>query len=346
MTVAARAPVPAFHPAYARLVCAALQRQGIEPARLLADTRLQWDRLLASGQALDVGEMRSLIEAALRLSGAPGLGLAIGHAIPVSAHGPVGFALMASKDLRQALEVVARYGALRSPALAFRLLDRDGLARLQVREQADLGAARMPLLEALAAVLRRALEEAVGQALREAAWRFPYPAPAWSGRYTEHFGNDLRFDADCLELQLPHAVLSTPCLTADATAYAAALRDCEQALAETLRDSDVVHQVRQRLRAHGETMPTCAQMAASLHMSQRTLIRKLGHGGTRYQQLVDEVRKDEAQWYLSHTAYSVEAIAARLGFIDTSNFSRCFRRWSGMTPGEFRRTGAPSAPPH
>ena len=82
---------------------------------------------------------------------------------------------------------------------------------------------------------------------------------------------------------------------------------------------------------------TLEQMAGRLNMSARNLIRKLKEEDLTYQMLLDEVRKEYAVWYLINTRKSVEAIADLVGYKDTSNFSRTFRRWFGMTPKEFRK---------
>lgn len=78
-------------------------------------------------------------------------------------------------------------------------------------------------------------------------------------------------------------------------------------------------------------------MACAEHMAPRTLIRHLQAEGVRYQSLLDEVRSDQACWLLSQTSHSIESIAERLGYQDTSNFSRTFRRWLGVTPRQFRQ---------
>ena len=67
------------------------------------------------------------------------------------------------------------------------------------------------------------------------------------------------------------------------------------------------------------------------------LIRHLREEGVNYQQLLDRVREELACWLLLHTPLSVEAIAERLGYQDTSNFSRTFKRWLGITPRAFRQ---------
>jgi len=69
----------------------------------------------------------------------------------------------------------------------------------------------------------------------------------------------------------------------------------------------------------------------------RTLLRKLSQEGATYQKLLDDVRKELAEWYLLQTREPIDGIAERLGYADPSNFSRTFRRWFGTPPGKFRR---------
>jgi AraC-like DNA-binding protein len=72
-------------------------------------------------------------------------------------------------------------------------------------------------------------------------------------------------------------------------------------------------------------------------MSIRTFIRRLKNEGTSYQTLVDEVRREIASWLIRDKSLSVERVAERLGYQDTSNFSRVFKRWFNDTPSAYRK---------
>ena len=72
-------------------------------------------------------------------------------------------------------------------------------------------------------------------------------------------------------------------------------------------------------------------------VTRRTLIRKLKAEGTSFQELLDDVRRELAAWYLLETSLPVERIAEKLGYQDPSNFSRTFQRWFGTTPLRMRR---------
>ncbi|WP_420472751.1 AraC family transcriptional regulator ligand-binding domain-containing protein [Noviherbaspirillum sp. ST9] len=328
---------PAFHPSYVRLLCVLMRRRGVTTATLLEGTGLEWERLVDSGAAIGLPQIRPLVHAALTLSGDPALGLEFGAAIPVSGHGAVGYAAVASRDVRQALETIVRYGRLRGSALEFRLATDAAHTMLQVRERIDLGVARVPLMETVLVVLVKLLESLVGHALEEMECALPYPRPPWVESYRRRLSGRLAFGADCMELRLPHPLLDLPCLTADLQGYAAAVQECEKALVQLLGEGNVLQQVRARLQGRSDALPTCEAMAAELHMSTRTLLRRLKQHGTSYQALLDEGRKEQAQWYLQHTARSVESIAEALGYQDTSNFSRSFRRWFGVPPSAFRQ---------
>jgi AraC-like DNA-binding protein len=77
-------------------------------------------------------------------------------------------------------------------------------------------------------------------------------------------------------------------------------------------------------------------VARSLHMSRRTLQRKLAEADLTYQQLVDDTRRDLALRYVDDAAKSVTEITFLLGFAGQSAFTRAFRRWTGVTPTEYR----------
>ncbi len=327
---------PAFHPTYARLLCTMLRVRGVDIAQLPTGTGLTWDRLLDGNRSMNFVQIRQLILAALQVTGTPSLGLALGSATQAAAHGAVGYAALASKDVAQGLELIGRYAKLRSRALDLRVETDGDVCRILMREQFDLADVRIFLLETSLVVIVRMLEAMLGQRLPQLQYRLPYPAPAWAAEYAAHLDGALCFDAACLEIRLPAALLHAPCLTADPAACASARKDCEQGLAQLLQEGDITHQVRLRFLDCEGDYPSAAAMATALHMSVRTLIRKLDLHGVNYQTLRDEARKELAQWYLQHTSYPVERIAERLGYRDTSNFSRSFRRWFDVTPKQYR----------
>lgn len=101
--------------------------------------------------------------------------------------------------------------------------------------------------------------------------------------------------------------------------------------------SELVSQVR-RIMGYdlSKGFPAFEEVAAAMNMSTPTLRRHLRREGVSYQALKDNCRKDAAIAYLSRPELSVSAVAALMGFTDPSAFHRSFKKWTGLTPGQYR----------
>lgn len=113
---------------------------------------------------------------------------------------------------------------------------------------------------------------------------------------------------------------------------------------------DVVNQVYSKLiETLGTTLPNQEQVASALHLSQRSLQRKLQQAGTSYQEILDQLRQELAIQYLQQSHLSVNEISYLLGFTKLGSFTRAFRRWTQQSPSQYRKQsmagaeGKPSA---
>jgi AraC-like DNA-binding protein len=87
--------------------------------------------------------------------------------------------------------------------------------------------------------------------------------------------------------------------------------------------------------------PCQDEVAEALNVSARTLQRKLGEGGTTFKEILDETRHAMALVYLGSPQHSVNEITYLLGFSCSSSFTRAFRRWTGLSPSDWRAGSAP-----
>jgi AraC-like DNA-binding protein len=138
----------------------------------------------------------------------------------------------------------------------------------------------------------------------------------------------LLFPADWMQLPLPGA---TPALLGG---MAGAL----QGFIASMPASDVVDRVRRDILLRlGSGHLTEQDIAVPLKVSPRHLRRLLRQHNTTYEQLLDQARREEALRLLADTRKSLTAISYEVGFLDPSSFTRAFRRWTGISPSDYRR---------
>jgi AraC-like DNA-binding protein len=327
---------PAVHPTYLRVLCQTLRSQGVDPEPVIRCAGLgSWAELSARDSLVPHRAVNALIRECLRASGRPWLGLDLGIAVPASAHGPMGVAVVAGRDLRQALGALVRYLPTRNATLRLRLRDTQQGAALELIERVDLGAEREFVLCMVFAAIVRLVEAVLGQMPDMLGVDLPMARPAWYAQIERLFRGRIRFGGPRLAFYLSHELLARPCMSADPAAFEQASQACERLLSASA-DVTLRQRVRELLLGREGDYPTLAQSASYFSMSPRTLIRRLKDEGSAFQELLDAVRKERAGWYLTHTRLGVDEIAARLGYRDTSNFSRTFRRWFGVTPSAVR----------
>ena len=99
----------------------------------------------------------------------------------------------------------------------------------------------------------------------------------------------------------------------------------------------LAHRVKDYLSELDQTGALIQQVAEACHMSVRTLSRRLATEGTSFQAIKDEVRRDFAIQQLTGSSVLLSVLASQLGFEDLASFNRAFRKWTGSTPGSYRR---------
>lgn len=328
---------PSIHPTYARLLAAELKRRGFADADIVEGTRVATAQLLEEDRFLSLEQFRRLALRGMELTGEGWLGLDVGRSTQASSHGPLGYAMVASATVGQALEVAERYSSLRLQVAQFSVARGSDRVQLRIEDTVSWGDVGEYISLHIVGAVCLLFETVSGMPLPDTRIAFSYSSPEWADEYVTRLqGVTVEFKAPSTMIDIPESFASTPCITADANAYREAVRLCERAEARHQSDGEVAQRVLDRLLDQQGDYPSLSEMAKSLYMSDRTLIRKLNAQGTSYQMLLDDVRQELAVWYLRQTQLPVEAIAERLGYRDTSNFSRTCKRWFGRTPRAIR----------
>lgn len=167
---------------------------------------------------------------------------------------------------------------------------------------------------------------------------FTYDKPAHIEEYQKFFNAPLHFNMEFNQSIIPRRALDIPLITADSALLAILIPYADQVLENLALHLPFTQRVRKVIRDQLTLDESgLKKTAKTLHMSERTLRRALENEGTRYGEIVEDVRKEVARFYLMSSEYTNAEIAHRLGFSSLPAFYRAFKRWYGLAPTEYRK---------
>lgn len=247
--------------------------------------------------------------------------------------------VLSCRTLGQALDRSLRFYALILDDISGSA-ERDAKeARIVLHEHAAPAARRIFAHELLLMLLYGVSCWLVGRRIPILRTEFSYAEPAHSAEYRLMYSADLRFNRPNTLLAFEASYLDLPVVQNERSAKEFLRSAPENILLKYKNASSLTARVRRRLRQFlPGTVPDFEQLAHEMSMTPATMRRRLHEEGESYQSIKDQLRRDLAISYLSHSTRSVMDIAVELGFSERSAFHRAFRKWTGASPGEFRRT--------
>jgi AraC-like DNA-binding protein len=319
-----------------------LERHGVASAALLERAQLSPQLLAQRDQRIAASTYLELLGLGVQLSGDDCLGLHLGEAVRPGYYGVLGYLVMSCATLADALHRQARYATLVGN------LGRVDLADEPPREGLEPQVAHswQPLL---AQQQRQLSEETLAAWVTFGHWisgldvppsevRFQHAAPADTREHQRIFRCPVLFDQADNALVFPKRLLSTPLGQADAQVRLMLDAYADRLLGEIQQGQSVLDRARLELaRQLPEAGADLGLIAARLALSPRTLQRRLREAGLSFNQLVDETRQQLVLHYLRDPALELAEIAFLVGFSEPGSLARAFRRWTGQSPGEYRR---------
>jgi AraC-like DNA-binding protein len=319
-----------------------LARQGLESAELLERVQLSPQILAQRDQRITASTYLELLGHGVRLTGDEQLGLHLGEAVRPGYYGVLGYLIMSCATLADALHRQARYAALVGNLGQVDLADEPPRAGLEPQ----VAHSWQPLLPQQK---RQLSEETLAGWVTFGHWisgldipptevRFQHAAPADTAEYQRIFRCPVLFDQADNALIFPKRLLATPLGQADAQVRLMLDAYADRLLGEIQQGHSVLDRARLELsRQLPEVGADLQQIAARLALSPRTLQRRLREAGLSFNQLVDETRQQLVLHYLRDPALELAEIAFLVGFSEPGSLARAFRRWTGQSPGEYRR---------
>ena len=325
---------------YSRIVARELDLQERDLPRLLRGTGLPVSTLLPGDESLLTGQQQIQVLAnARQISGVDHIGLRIGQRLQPSSHGPIGYLALASPDLRSALEALRDFLPIRIRFAELELEETDRWLHCHLRLRLGLQpAGKQLLVECFTLLVQSLAESFLGRELREARAEFDYPAPAHVAAYADYVHASCHFDTAHNRFMIPAALAREPNAGSDTGSYTIARDLCQRLLDQVPANApSTTDRVRRYLLSQPPGSVSEEDMARAMYISKRTLARRLAVEKNGFRQVRDGVLSEMAVRHLQDTSLTVEAIAALLGYHDTANFRRAFRRWHGVPPAEFRQ---------
>ncbi len=288
-------------------------------------------------ERLPVSVLLELLRGAIELTGDEDLGLHAAEAANLGDFDVLEYAASSCATGREAVEVINRYIPLVNEAADFTLEKKFDKVICRLRS-------RVPLTRAAAdfqsATCYRVVSLWLGADLpRDVEVWFDHAAPANTAVYERVFaGSPIRFGAPCDAFLLGAAALDMRLKSADPKLHRLLRRHAEQLMAELPRIENFTDRVCRLVtdQLAGREL-NIDRIAEQLHMSRRTLHRRLAEEGVTFRKLADDLRRDLSLRYLERTDHSIGEISFLLGFSNLPAFYRAFWRWTGCTPLNHRK---------
>ena len=327
------------HHAFFNKLLELLEEAGVSPPQFFAE--LAQRGIVASPYAQAVSSSAAglvLLEAAVDLSNDPCLMIRLGQQLGIVSYGSIGFALMSCANVRETVRLMHRYGrVLLQPSWTVHEHE-DGLL---LRASISVGTAGQQQLfaELIFSNLVAGGRTLYGSTVERAQGveiHLSHPRPAHSACYKRAFKTPVTYDCEFSQLFLPSQVLDTPVRTANRPEHVVFQQQCEEMLRGLKSVEKTTAAVRQLLIQSAGDFLDIAQVAERLHVSERTLRRRLEAESTSFRSIFDEIRDLLATEYLAKTELTIADIAHLLDYAETVSFRRAFVRWNGVTPTAYR----------
>ena len=328
----------------ARWACLTFQHmreQGVRTDTALKEAGLVRSQLRDPDKRIPFAKHVRFLEIAADRLNDPFWGLHLGASIHPKQVGLLGYVALSSETLGEALKNLTRYlSVLSEGAEAELVLQGDTVSALSRILDPDVLDCRQIADFGMSTLLTtcRAL---TGTDLNPERVDFRTPQPSSTAEHKRIFNATVRFDQPRTGLVFNSRIMNLAISTADSGLLKVLERYCREILGRRPAVPTLVYQVRELISGLLTTGdPTIDTVSADLNMSSRTLERRLNAQGLSYRRVLDEFRRQLAERYLEDERLGLSQITYLLGYSEPTAFNRAFRRWTGLTPTQFRNAVA------
>jgi len=315
---------------------ARMEARGFVAEQVLAGTGLTVEDVNVDFFRPEPGQWRGAISNIIRLTDDPHIGISLGAEFKISDFGVLGYAVLSSSTMSQAREIWSKYSSL-NQAIISRTNTLSGDTWVSEIEDALV----------LGELLPFAVEEFVSRTIELATcltnkpfpiveMQLTYDAPDDLTAYDRRFNCPVSFNQprNLIFFDVDH--LNDPISLANEEVFKLCERQCDLLASKMSDGTMLLQQIRATLVKNPGEFPSLEGMAKKMKMGSRTLRRRLAKEDLKYQQILDDTRRELAIQYLEHTTLTPKEIGFLLGYASVSNFRRAFKSWTGKKLTDFR----------
>lgn len=319
-----------------------LEEQGYPLEVSLSGTGIRPEMISQTEARVSYRQRITQLDNMLQLQGMDGAWLKHSRQVSISDFGLLGYAMMSSATLEQAIQIAVRYHRTAGAMFELKFLIEGDEAVLRIEHLLAGGDVGQYLVEDLFAGIRQLIELLLGQAHAPGRVCLNYPPPAYADIHEDCYGCRVLFEQNHCDYRFPRSQLALPLAEADASTARICEESCRKLLNQMDIEEDIISRICHLLLSTPGEFPKLDTVAERLSLGARTLRRRLKELGTSYQRILDDVRKELAIEYLQTTNLSVQEISELLGYSEVTNFRRAFMRWVELSPYQFRKQMAPA----
>lgn len=258
--------------------------------------------------------------------------------VSISDYGLLGYAMMSSATLEQAIQIAAKYHKTAGAMFELIFIKDEEDAVLRLDHLLAGGKVGQMVVEELFRGITPLIRLLTGRdEFQPTEIRFNHAPPVYARRYADVFDCPISFDHKFAEYRFDAALLPQPLAESDANTARICEDSCRKLLNQMEIEEDIVSRICHMLLSTPGEFPKLDTIAQNLSIGTRTLRRRLKALGTSYQQILDDVKKELAIEYLQTTNLSIQEISDLLGYSEVTNFRRAFVKWAAISPYQYRK---------
>src|SRR6056297_49773 len=270
---------------------------------------------------------------------APAFSVRVGQLMELDDYGVLGLAWKTCLSPRDMFMRCERFFGLMTDTQVYKVNDEGETGNITIYREATRRGIEISNESSIVATLT-VIHKLTGSNIRPISVSFTHSAPADTRLYEEYFGCEVLFDQSDNKLVFISEDLDTRSLKADKSINKFMMeRLQEKAEGIEVSASKLLTDAQNLIKdALPSGIPFAAEVGKHLGMSTRTLSRRLAEKGTTYRQMVQDTQHQVSTQLLTTTNETVSEIAFQTGFSEQSAFNRAFKRWTGQSPLEYRKS--------